>query len=232
MLLPTTRLRGTLAQRYKRFLADILLANGQQLTVHCPNSGSMRGCSEAGSPVIISLSDNPRRKHAWTLEMVGHEGGWIGVNTARTNGLIREALEEGLIDDFGTIRAIRQEVVVSTRSRIDFLLETERGNAYLEIKHCSLAENGVALFPDAITARGTKHLLELAGLVEAGFTAVVLFCVQRRDAVCCKPAITIDPVYAQTACWADGKGVRFLAYQADVQPHALTLTNKLAFNLS
>ncbi len=230
MLLPPLRQSGILLKRYKRFLADILLENDQQtLTVHCPNSGSMRGCSEPGSPVWISHSDGQKRKYAWTLEMVQHQGIWIGVHTGRTNSIVREGLERGVIQDFGAIHAITPEVVVSAKSRLDFLLATEKGNLYLEVKNCSLAEDGIALFPDAVTVRGTKHLHELARLAEAGFGAAVLFCIQRSDAVICKPAAGIDPVYAETVAWAQAKGVQFLAYQAEVQPESITITRKIPF---
>lgn len=229
MQLPLVRQTGILLKRYKRFLADVRLEGGQEVTVHCPNSGSMRGCSAPGSPVVISRSDNKGRKYPWTLEMVKQEHGWIGVNTARTNGLIREALEQGIIDDFGEIGGIRQEVIVSAESRLDFLLETVPGSVYLEVKHCSLAEEGIALFPDAVTARGEKHLHELAALVETNHRAAVLFCVQRLDAVCCRPAAGIDPVYAKTVAWAHARGVRFLAYQADVQPDAITIKGSIPF---
>jgi sugar fermentation stimulation protein A len=148
MRLPTTCQPGILVQRYKRFLADVLLDDGQALTVHCPNSGSMRGCSTPGSPVLISRSDNPTRKYPWTLEMVEEQGVWIGVHTGRTNHLIREALEDGVINDFGLVHSITPEVRVSAGSRLDFRLETAGGTIYLEVKNCSLAENGVALFPD------------------------------------------------------------------------------------
>jgi sugar fermentation stimulation protein A len=229
MLLPLIRQSGILLKRYKRFLADILLENQQILTVHCPNSGSMRGCSQPGSPVLISHSDGPKRKYPWTLEMVRHQGLWIGVHTGRTNGIVREGLENGVIEEFGTIHAITPEVVVSAKSRLDFLLATEKGTIYLEVKNCSLAENGVGLFPDAVTVRGTKHLVELARLAEAGFGAAVLFCVQRSDALLCKPAADIDPVYAETVAWAEAKGVQFLAYRAEVRPEAITLTQKIPF---
>jgi sugar fermentation stimulation protein A len=232
MLLPTTCQTGVLLRRYKRFLADVLLDDGQALTVHCPNSGSMRGCSAPGSAVVISFSDNTKRKYAWTLEMVREQGVWIGVHTGRTNHLVREGLESGVIDDFGDIRLITPEVVVSAKSRLDFLLETDLGRVYLEVKNCSLAEKGVAFFPDAVTSRGTKHLLELVRLVEAGYGAGVLFCVQRGDAALCKPAAHIDRVYAETVAWAAGKGVRFLAYQAEVQPQVIRISRKIPFSLS
>lgn len=229
MLLPTSCQTGTLIKRYKRFLADIRLADGQVLTVHCPNSGSMRGCSTPGSAVLISRADNGKRKYAWTLEMVHEQGVWIGIHTGRTNHLVREALENGVIDDFGPLRAIIPEVRVSDRSRLDFLLEGDRGTAYLEVKNCSLAENGIAFFPDAVTSRGSRHVHELVRLVEAGFGAAVLFCIQRGDATCCKPAAHIDPLYAEAVAWASSQGVRFLAYQAEVSPQAITITRRIPF---
>lgn len=229
MLLPHIRQTGMLLKRYKRFLADIRLPDGSDITVHCPNSGSMRGCSDPGSAVIISRSDNQERKYPWTLEMVQVAHGWVGVNTGRTNALIREALQQGIVTDFGHIESVRQEVTVSSKSRLDFLLATTGGSVYLEVKHCSLAEKGVALFPDAITARGVKHLRELVSLVEAGYRAAVLFCVQRADASCCRAAADIDPEYAHTLVWAHAKGVDCLAYQADVQPGAITISGNIPF---
>ena len=229
MHLPQARQSGILLKRYKRFLADVRLADGRVLTVHCPNSGSMRGCSEPGRPVVISRSDNPTRKYPWTLEMVHQDGVWIGVHTGRTNSLVREALANGVIDDFGRILAITPEVVVSAKSRLDFLIETDWGEVYLEVKNCSLAEGRVALFPDAVTVRGTKHLAELVQLTGKGFGAAVLFCIQRADADRCMPAARIDPSYARAVAAAVARGVRFLAYRAEVRPEGVTLTTKIPF---
>jgi len=227
MRLPPIRQSGTLIKRYKRFLADISLENGESLTVHCPNSGSMRGCSEPGSPVIISKSDNPKRKYAWTLEMIQNEEVWIGINTSLTNKLVHEALAGKIITDFGKILSIRPEVKVSDASRLDFLLETESGRVYLEVKNCSMAEDNIALFPDAVTARGTKHLHELNRLREEGFDTAVLFCVQRADADSFAPAEAIDPLYAQTLKEVYNQGVRVLAYQARVEPNEVLITTQL-----
>ncbi len=231
MDLPACRKTGILLRRYKRFLADILLDTQQILTVHCPNSGAMRGCSRPGSAVVISCSDRPGRKYAWTLEMVREHGVWIGIHTGRANGLVREGLEQGVIKDFGPIERIIPEVRVSEKSRLDFLLETSEGSTYLEVKNCSLAENGVALFPDAVTSRGTKHLHELARLCAEGHRAAVLFCVQRSDAACCRAAEGIDPLYAATVLWAHERGVRFIAYQAEVQPQSIAIVRKIPFFL-
>lgn len=229
MHLPHTKLSAVLLKRYKRFLADVRLADGQTLTVHCPNPGSMLGCSTPGSPVIISRSDNPARKYPWTLEMVQEHGVWIGVHTGRANTLVREALENGAIDDFGRPVTITQEVVVSAKSRLDFMIETDRGQVYVEVKNCSLAEDRTALFPDAVTVRGAKHIAELVHLTEAGFAAAVLFCVQRGDVDRCMPAVRIDPAYARAVAAAAVKGVRFLAYRAEVRPEAITVTQKIPF---
>lgn len=218
---------GTLLRRYKRFLADVRLADGTTLTVHCPNSGAMLGCSTPGSPVLISRSANPRRKYPWTLEMVRENHTWIGVNTALTNTLVREAIDNRTIDDFGEIDAIVPEIRVSQQSRLDFLLRAAGRNIYLEVKNCSLAKNGVALFPDAVTARGTRHLLELEKLLAEGQRAALIFCVQRADAKRFRPAAAIDPVYAETLARVHSRGLTVLAYQAEVRPRTVRIAGKL-----
>lgn len=231
MLLPESCQTATLIKRYKRFLADVTLADGGSMTVHCPNSGSMLGCSTPGSPVVISRSDNPKRKYAWSLEMVREQGVWIGIHTGRTNHLVHEALQQGIINDFGAITRITPEVRVSPGSRLDFLIEGNHGTTYLEVKNCSLAEQGIAYFPDAVTSRGTKHLHDLVQLAGAGFGAAILFCVQRSDAAVCKPAARIDPVYAETVAWAASQGVRILAYQAEVTPKEIVIRRPLPFSI-
>ena len=218
---------GVLLRRYKRFLADIRLENNRTVTAHCPNSGSMRGCSDPGSPVLLSRSENRRRKYAHTLEMVQAGTVWVGVNTGLTNRLVREALENGVIKEFGRLDAITQEVKTSANTRLDFLLEQQGTKIFLEVKNCSLAENRVAMFPDAVTARGTKHLQELAALKQQGCRAAVLFCVQRGDAECFMPAAHIDPLYAESLAKAAAEGVMVLAYQAEVGPGEIRVAGKL-----
>jgi sugar fermentation stimulation protein A len=218
---------GRLVRRYKRFLADIQLDNGKIITVHCPNSGSMLGCSEPGSLVMLSRSDNPKRKYPQTLEMVQADTVWVGVNTALTNRLVREALENGVIKEFVGLDKITQEIKTSDNTRLDFLLEQKNKKIYLEVKNCSLAENRFAMFPDAVTARGTKHLRELAALKEQGHMAAVLFCVQRGDTDCFMPAAHIDPLYAETLVKVAAEGVMILAYQAEVNPIEIKISRKL-----
>ena len=218
---------GILLKRYKRFLADIELEDKKLLTVHCPNTGSMLGCSEPGSPVMISRSDNPGRKYPHTLEMVQAGSTWVGVNTSRTNKLVREALEKKVVKEFGRLDAISQEVKTSANTRLDFLLEREGKRIFMEVKNCSLAESRVAMFPDAVTARGTKHLHELAALKKQGHGAVVFFCVQRGDADYFKPAHHIDPAYAEALANVASEGVMILAYQADVNPREIIIARNL-----
>jgi len=218
---------GMLIRRYKRFLADIELPDKKVLTVHCPNSGSMLGCSRPGSPVMISRSENPGRKYPHTLEMVRSGAVWVGVNTSLTNKLVREALENKVVKEFGRLDAIVQEVKTSADTRLDFLLERGDIRIYMEVKNCSLAENRVAMFPDAKTTRGTKHLHELAGLKKQGHETAVFFCVQRQDADCFMPAHHIDPVYAETLLNTAKAGVMVLAYRADVSPEEIKIVGKL-----
>lgn len=221
------RRSGILLQRYKRFLADIRLEDNSLLTVHCPNSGSMKGCSTPGSAVIVSRSANSGRKYPWTLEMVRADNVWVGVNTSLTNKLVREALEKQVINNFGPIESIRGEVKVSAASRLDFLVRAGGQNIYLEVKNCSLAENGVALFPDAVTARGVRHLLELDRLRRNGRRAALIFCVQRADAVRFMPAACIDPVYAETLRAVYDNGLPVLAYRAEVRPGRIAVTEQI-----
>ena len=224
--------RGTLIRRYKRFLADVELDNGKQLTVHCPNSGSMLGCSESGSPVMISRSDNPNRKYPHTLEMVKSGHVWVGVNTSLTNKLVREALEHGIVKEFGILDSIIQEVKTSANTRLDFQMNSAGQQIYMEVKNCSLAVDRAAMFPDAITSRGKKHLHELAALKQRGNKAAVFFCIQRDDADYFRPARHIDPLYAETLLKVAEDGVKVLVYQADVSPEGIEITRKLPVQLT
>lgn len=219
--------QGILIRRYKRFLADIKLPDGAEITIHCPNSGSMRSCSDPGSPVCYSRSGNPARKYPHTLEMVHNGSTWIGVNTARTNAIVAEALKNGMIGELSGFETMAREVKTSDTSRLDLMLETNGKKTYIEVKNCSLVQDGMALFPDAVTARGTKHLRELARLVSAGHGGVILFLVQRRDARCFAPAAAIDPLYAQTLAEVRRAGVMALAYQADVRPEKIEVVGPL-----
>lgn len=218
---------ATLIKRYKRFLADVRTNDGKKTTVHCPNSGSMRGCSTPGSQVMLSTSPNPGRKYPQTLEMIKESDTWIGINTMLTNTIVAEAILAGHIKELQNIDTLTREVVTSKSSRLDLLLERGNEKIYVEIKNCSLVEDGWAMFPDAVTTRGTKHLNELAMLVEQGHQGIIFFCIQRTDADQFKPAAHIDPTYATTLANVHKKGVQILAYQAEILPEAITIQKSI-----
>ncbi|HID02469.1 MAG TPA: DNA/RNA nuclease SfsA, partial [Desulfobacterales bacterium] len=218
---------ATLIKRYKRFLADVTTDEGKEITVHCPNSGSMRGCSTPGSRVMLSTSPNLKRKYPQTFEMVKEGDTWIGVNTMLTNKIVAEAILEGRIQELQNIDTLTREVVTSKSSRLDLLLERGKEKIYVEIKNCSLVEDGWAMFPDAVTARGTKHLNELASLVEQGHQGIIFFCIQRTDADRFRPAAHIDPLYAETLVEVSKKGVQILAYQAEVLPESIIIQKSI-----
>ncbi len=220
-------LPATLIRRYKRFLADVRLENDKILTVHCPNTGTMLSCSTPGSPVRLSVSDNPKRKYPHTLEMVRDNGTWVGVNTSRTNKLVIEAIKKGLVPELSPFDAIRAEVKTSAGSRLDLMTSRGDNKTYVEIKNCSLAEKGCAMFPDAKTVRGTKHLNELIRLKNEGHQACIFFLVQRMDADRFSPASHIDPVYRETLVEAGREGVQILVYQAEVTPEEITVVRNL-----
>lgn len=223
---------GRLIKRYKRFLADIELADGSLVTAHCPNSGSMLGCNLPGSPVMLSVSPNPNRKLAHTWELVQVDGYWVGLNTMLPNRLAEEAILDGTIAELQGYPRLRREVPYgSERSRIDILLEGDQGRCFVEVKNVTLVEHGRALFPDAVTERGQKHLRELMEVVRNGERGVILFTVQRGDGVAVAPADAIDPAYGRLLRQAVTQGVEALAYRALVAPHEIRLTQSLPVEL-
>ena len=220
-------LPGTLVKRYKRFLADIVLEDGSTVTVHGPNSGSMKGCATPGSRVYISRSSNPGRKYAFTWELVETDGFWAGINTALPNHLVRDAIENGTVAELQGYETIRPEVPYGEHSRIDLLLESPNQRCFVEVKNVTLVEDGLALFPDAVTIRGQKHLNELMRVVREGDRGVIFFTVQRGDGTSVSPADTIDPEYGRLLRLAMENGVEALAYRALVTPQEILLTERL-----
>jgi sugar fermentation stimulation protein A len=221
MKLPVPLLSGHLLRRYKRFLADIRLDDGRELTAHCPNTGAMRGCMAPGSRVWLSESDNPRRRYRHTWELVEPSPGvLVGINTARTNGLVEEALGCGLLDDLPGTHQWRREVSVPDLGcRIDFLLQAEDGgpDCYLEAKNVTAAVEGrMALFPDAVSDRAVRHLLSLVELVDRGYRAALCFCVQRHDVHTVRPAAEIHPEYARALALAGASGVQLMGFRCNV----------------
>ncbi len=231
MRLPHPLYDGTLIRRYQRFLADVALSSGELVTAHCPNSGSMMGCNLPGSPVRLSRSNNPNRKLHFTWELVEANGAWVGINTGLPNRLVREGIENGIIGELQGYETIRPEVRYGENSRIDLLLEGTLGRCYVEVKNVTLVEGGVALFPDAVTTRGQKHLRELMEVVRLGLRGVIFFVVQRPDGHAVAPADAIDPEYGRLLRLATARGVEALAYQARVTPEEIRLTHRLPIRL-
>ena len=209
-----------LLRRYKRFLADVELPTGEQITVHCPNTGSMKNCVEAGAKVWLSKSDNPKRKHAYTWELIRTaRGHTIGINTGKANKLVEDAVRSSLIPGLDGYADIRREVAYGNEgSRIDLLLkEGRKPDSYVEVKSVTLLEEpvsqGVGYFPDAVSERGAKHLRELRAMVDNGARGVLVFCVQHTGVREVRPADHVDPGYGQLLREVVEAGVEVLAWK-------------------
>lgn len=226
---PFTKAR--LLRRYKRFLADVRFADGTETTAHCANPGSMLGLAEEGNTVWLSKSDNPKRKLAWSWELVESDGALVGINTVRPNALVTEAIEAGLVPELTGYDTLRREVKYGQNSRIDILLESDdRPPAYIEIKSVTLSrEAGLAEFPDSKTSRGAKHMGELAEMAKSGHRAVVFFLVQRDDAGEMRLARDVDPAYAEAFDDARRSGVEVLCYSCRLSPGEIALDGPLPF---
>jgi sugar fermentation stimulation protein A len=220
---------GRLIRRYKRFLADIQLP-GEVITAACPNTGSLLGCSEAGSRVWLSESDRVTRKYRHTWEIVEVGKVMVGINTGLPNALVAEAIGAGTISELAGYASLRREVAFGEeRSRVDFLLEDPgRTPCYVEVKNVtSAASGGVALFPDCVSERAARHLRELMRLKAAGLRPVQLYCVQRGDVNEVRPADVIDPEYGRTLREALAAGVEVLAYRAKVTSKEIRLEERI-----
>lgn len=228
---------GVLIRRYKRFLADVRLPDGTELTVHCPNSGAMTSCSEPGRPVFISDSQNPKRKLRHTLEMIHMGDAWVGVNTANPNRAVTGFIEAGQIPELLGYDRLRREVKYGReeRSRIDILLEdgeNGRPRCFVEIKNSTLRSGEHAAFPDAVTTRGLKHLVELEEVVANGERGVIFFFVGREDCLRMRPADEVDPAYAEALRRVVAAGVEALAYRMSFDPqHGIRLLGRAPVDL-
>lgn len=222
---------GRLLRRYKRFLADIETAGGEQLTIHCPNTGSMLNCMSEGCRVWFSRSQDPRRKLPGTWELGETPHGRLAcINTARANALVEEALRGGVITELTGFTGLRREVRFGEEnSRADFRLEFTSGPAWIEVKSVTLGfvDSTVAAFPDARTERGARHLRELAAQARAGVRAVQLYCVNLSGIEAVRAAQEIDPAYAAGLREAREAGVEVLAYGAEINSEAIRLVRRL-----
>ena len=232
MLFPSPLVPGRLIQRYKRFLADVELDTGEMVTAHCANPGAMLGLNAPGNRVWLSLSDNPARKLKYSWEVVEADFGQgpecVGINTAHPNAIVAEAIAGGFFPEFAAWPRLRREVKYGVNSRVDILLEGEGpGACYVEIKNVHMMrKRGLAEFPDSVTARGAKHLDELAGMVAAGHRAVMIYLIQMR-ADRFSLAADIDPTYARGFARARAAGVEAIAVCCDVTPEGVSIARRV-----
>jgi len=236
MKYPQALIPATLIKRYKRFLADVELADGEQITVHCPNTGSMKNCAEPGWPVWLSDSNNPKRKYRYSWEWVAVQGRFKAcINTTRANQLVAEALAGQHIAELTGYGDIQPEPKVED-GRLDFLLQPDNADvpaAYVEVKSVTLLEQeaGLGCFPDAVTERGLKHLKRLLALHQQGYRAVLCFCVCHEGIERLRPADHIDPQYAATLREVVAQGVEVLAYRVAFAEQSMWLERRIEVEL-
>jgi len=223
---------GQLVTRYKRFLADVRMTEtGDIVTAHCANSGSMRQCAEPGRTVYLSVHNNPKRKLKYTWELIEMPESLVGVNTAVPNRLVEQSIKAGRIPELTGYDFVSREVKTGN-SRLDLRLTAKSGRpCFIEVKNCTLVENGEASFPDAVTTRGRKHLQELQRLADEGNRCVIFFLIQRTDALIFKPADRIDPAYGDELRNAFANRVEILAYDVDISPKAISIGKNIPFQL-
>ncbi len=223
-------IHGRLIKRYKRFLADIILDNGEIVTAHCTNSGSMKSCLEHNAEVYLSPVNDPKRKTKFTWEMIKINNDWIGINTGNPNKLAFEAVVNNEIEKLKGYSEVKREIKFGD-SRFDIMAKNETETCFIEVKNVTLKEGDYALFPDAVTSRGKKHLETLVKVKENGMRAVMLYIIQRMDISIFAAAKEIDPEYAETLKVAYHSGVEIIPVQAKVTPEKINLVKELTFEL-
>ncbi len=220
-------MRGRLLKRYKRFFADCVLDDsGQEIIAHTPNTGAMTGLLEKGNPVLLTYRPSPKRKLSYSLEAIQASGIWVGTNTMRPNAFVAQAILEERFPSLVGYGSIVREVKFgeNLKSRVDiFLSQHENGeqDAYVEVKNVTLAEGNCAKFPDAVTARGRKHIEALAHQIRSGARGVLVFLVQRDDCRTFSPAFEIDPEYCRALQEADANGLEIIVCQAQIDEHGI-----------
>jgi sugar fermentation stimulation protein A len=229
MQLASNLVKGRLLKRYKRFLADVELKNGEVVTAHCANTGKMTGCLEPNGIVWLSQNNNPARKLKYSWELSETEAGHIiGIHSAKANDIVDEALLSKGIDQLAQYDNIQREVKVGSKSRIDFVLSNNIEQCFVEVKSVTLlGENGIGMFPDTVSERANRHVKELMAVKQQGHRAVLFFCVQHSgiDVVC--PADEIDTAYGEIVRQAIAEGVEVLVYSCQLSVDEIKLTMPL-----
>ena len=220
--------QGTLLKRYKRFLADVQLSSGKNVTAHVANPGAMTGLTEQGSEVWLSPAQNPARKLRWSWELIRVGTSLVGINTSHPNSIVAEAISNNKIRGLSGYENIRREVKYGVSSRIDILLEKSNGEkCFVEIKNVHLKRARSAEFPDSVTTRGAKHLRELSNMVTLGHRAVMVYLVQREDCATFKIADDIDPEYHEAFIKATSSGVEHLCYSCRITTESICIDKRI-----
>ncbi len=220
--------KGTLLKRYKRFLADVKLENGETVTAHCTNSGTMKTAIEEGAEVYLTHHNNPNRKTQYTWEMIKINGHWVGINTNHPNQIAFEAVKNGEIEKLQGYTSVKREVKKG-KSRIDIFASNEKEACFIEVKNVTMKSGKKAVFPDAVTVRGLKHLNELIEARAEGYRAVMLYVIQRMDVDSFGPAREIDPEYSKKLDEAIEKGVEVIAVQVKVTPEEIRIEREVDY---
>jgi sugar fermentation stimulation protein A len=223
-------IHGKLIKRYKRFLADVLLDNGETVVAHCTNSGTMLSCLETGADVYLTPVNDPKRKTKFTWEMIRINQNWVGVNTSWPNVLAYEAIKNQEIEKLKGYSLVKREVKFDD-SRFDIYCENQQEKCFVEVKNVTLKDGDLARFPDAVTTRGQKHLKTLIEVKKQGYRAVMLYIIQRSDVIGFAPARNIDADYALALELAINNGVEVIAIQAKVTPDSIELKHELPLHI-
>ena len=229
---PEPRLEATFLRRRNRFVAEFRGDHGEEFAAHCANTGSMRGCLVPGGRAVLWDSAREDRKYRLSWEAIDVGPVWVGVDTALPNRLAGAVVAAGLLPELGTAPVVRREVVIAPGSRTDLLVESGGRRTWIEVKNVSLVEEGVARFPDAVTARGLKHLRELARRVEAGDRAMMVYVIQRADGQRFAPAHMLDPAYAQALREVHALGVSIRPLGCTVSPEGVRVDGLVPYDLS
>ena len=220
-------IKGKLIKRYKRFFVDVKL-NKEIVTAHCPNTGSMKGLLEEGNEVYLLKNDDPKRKLKYGLEIIKTKKNLVGVNTHMANKIVNHGLKNNLIKELNNCNSIKSEVFFNKETRFDFLVEKNKQNIFIEVKNVTLfRDQNTAEFPDAVTTRGSKHLLTLIDAIKKGYKSYLIFLVQVQNMENFKIAKDIDIEYYKNYLTAKKAGVNFLAYRCKISPKEIFIDKKL-----
>ncbi len=220
-------IKGKLIKRYKRFFVDVKI-NKEIITAHCPNTGSMKGLLDEGNEVYLLKSDNPKRKLKYGLELIKARNNLVGVNTHMANKIVDDGLNANLINELKNSDNIKTEVFYNKETRFDFLIEKKNQKSFIEVKNVTLfRDKKTAEFPDAITSRGSKHLLTLIDAIKKGYKSYLIFLVQIQNMENFKIAKDIDEEYYKNYLNAKKAGVNFLAYRCKLNSKEITIEKKL-----